>query len=67
MIWFCRDEISTRPAETDFTLQLPRQDVTGFHLLLIKKPIDSHSFKNIHKMMKFYRDNCLLLFTSHAS
>ena len=22
MIWFCRDEISTRPAETDFTLQL---------------------------------------------
>ena len=35
--------------------------------LINKKPIDSHSFKNIHKMMKFYRDNCLLLFTSHSS
>ena len=68
MILFCKDEISTRPAGTNFTLRLPGE--ISFHPgkgsrfptgLCLQRPIDSHWSKNVHKMMKFYKDIRLLL------
>ena len=37
------------------------QGGTGFHLIFVyQKPIDSHWFKNVHKVMKFYKEICLI-------
>ena len=67
MISFCRDEISTRPAGTDFTLDymkksifIPARQDSFPPGICLQKPIDSHWFKNVHRVMKFYKDICLL-------
>ena len=60
--FFCWDEISTRPAVTDYTLRLHGK--ISFHpgkagqvstWYLFTKTIDSHLFKNVYKIMKFYK------------
>ena len=62
--------LSMRPAETDFSLRLHGE--INFHLskagqvftgICLQKPIDSHWFKKVYKMMKFYKNIVYIFLT----
>ena len=69
MIPFSQDKISTSPAGTDFPQRL-HGEINFYHAkagqfppgagICLKKAIDSHWFKIVHKIMKFNEDTCLL-------
>ena len=80
MRWHAKSKqqpFSIRSARTDFTLRL-HGEIT-FHPgkagqvstgTCLQKPIDSHWFKKVYKMMKFYKDTCFHIshrLTSYAS